>query len=79
MDGACFNPSRSATSAATARSASIESVAVGEISIAPAAASVIQRGILRSIPSGPRTVTGRSARREAETTSSSIPASGWNR
>ena len=63
----------------TARSAATASVAVSESTKSPAEGSVIHRGILRSTPSGPRTVIGISARRPTRTTWSSVPASGWNR
>jgi hypothetical protein len=79
MAGVGCKGSALARRSAMARSTSSGSVATGETSIAPAAGSIIQRGILRSMPSGPRTVMGRWERREAETTSSSWPASGWKR
>lgn len=62
---------------ATARSTLRGSVATGETAMAPAAGSIIQRGIFRSMPSGPRTVIGRCDRGDADTTSSSLPTSGW--
>ena len=64
--------------AARARSASTEGAASSDNVISLALGSVIQRGIRRSSPSGPRTVSGRSAREPPRTTTSSLPASGWN-
>ncbi len=52
-------------------------VATGEISTRAVGFS-IQLGILRSYPSGARTVTGKQGRRAGRMTSSSIPAYGWN-
>jgi hypothetical protein len=66
------------SNADTARSASIASVATAASANSLAAGSIIQQGILRSMPSDPRTVIGICAWRDARTTSSSAPASGWN-
>lgn len=59
MGGVGCNGSAIASRSATARKTSSGSAATGETSIAPAVGSIIQRGILRSMPSGPRTVMGR--------------------
>ena len=74
-----FNPLwavTTATNSATVCSASIGKVGSSETTTLLAVDSVIQRGILRSRPSGHRTVTGPVGRRETYTTSNSRPANG---
>ena len=66
-----------AQSSATACRADNASAATADTVMPPAAGSVIQRGIFRSIPSAARTVIGSSRRRGICTASSSLPASGW--
>ena len=73
-----FNGSWVLSTAQTARRASTANVATSETMNCRAAGSVIQRGMLRSMPSGPRTVMAMWAWRETRTTSSWAPASGWN-
>ena len=72
----CLRVVTVATNSATACSASIVKAGACDSTTLLAAGSVIQRGILRSSPSGPCTVTGPSGRRETCTTSNSRPASG---
>jgi hypothetical protein len=59
MASVAYNTSALANRSATARRTPRGSSATGETATAPAAGSIIQRGILRSTPSGPRTVMGR--------------------
>jgi hypothetical protein len=65
---ACNDAAALVSRSATARSTSRGRSATGETSIVPAVGSIIQRGILRSTPSGPRTVIGRLEWRDADTT-----------
>lgn len=73
-----FDHSCVASSSLSARSDSTGNAGVAESPKRAAAGSVIQRGTLRSTPSGPRTVMGSSMRRELATTSNCNPAKGWN-
>jgi hypothetical protein len=57
--GLLCNRSALAILSATARSTPRGSTATAEIVQVPTAGSIIHRGILRSTPSGPRTVIGR--------------------
>jgi hypothetical protein len=75
--GEVFKRSLAVSKTTTARSGSSVSVATAVSLNRLAAGSVIQRGILRSTPSGPRTVIGMSACRGARTSSRSAPARGW--
>lgn len=73
-----FNNSCVASNSDAIRKVLSASVVTSDNTMPLAAGAVIQRGILRSTPSGPRIVIGRSILREAQTTSNSLPANGWN-
>lgn len=71
VTGSCVrSTAQSARSAASGNATSVE------MTYRRAAGSVIQRGMWRSMPSGPRTVMGTCGRDEWCTTCSSIPVSG---